>query len=291
MNPHPGISPALTSGYCHAFPNRAGGAPAVVHCWSYTFSAKEKDVETGYSYFGSRYYSSDLSIWLSVDPMSDKYPSLSPYVYCANNPVMLVDPNGKWPEDRAKRFMKRNKWTHVYYEKDGSISVQYSKTGDNKSRDVVIRLKKFRMNCFERFISKIQRPSENINKRHSHRGGFWGTTNNPNAYPPGQDESTDAQVEQVNLDALQQLTVPKSNHFIESSFKDDYLQSDIEDNDKSEAGTSGTFIIFYDKSEKENMQFPPQAYGVPYSGSADSSKKRKQFEAEGKRVALIDIDK
>ena len=69
---------------------------------SYTFSAKEKDSETGLSYFGSRYYSSDLSVWLSVDPMSDKYPSLSPYVYCANNPVKLVDPDGEeWetPED------------------------------------------------------------------------------------------------------------------------------------------------------------------------------------------------
>ena len=63
--------------------------------WTYTFSAKEKDSETGLSYFGSRYYSSDLSIWLSVDPMSDKYPSLSPYVYCADNPVKLVDPNGE----------------------------------------------------------------------------------------------------------------------------------------------------------------------------------------------------
>lgn len=61
----------------------------------YTFSAKEKDTETGYSYFGSRYYSSDLSIWLSVDPMAAKYPSLSPYTYCADNPVILVDPNGE----------------------------------------------------------------------------------------------------------------------------------------------------------------------------------------------------
>ena len=53
----------------------------------YTFSAKERDPETGLSYFGARYYSSDLSIWLSIDPMSDKYPSFSPYVYCADNPV------------------------------------------------------------------------------------------------------------------------------------------------------------------------------------------------------------
>ena len=61
----------------------------------HSFSAKERDVETGLSYFGARYYSSDLSIWLSVDPMSDKYPSLSPYVYCADNPVKCVDPNGE----------------------------------------------------------------------------------------------------------------------------------------------------------------------------------------------------
>ena len=63
--------------------------------WTFTFSAKEKDSETGYSYFGSRYYSSDLSIWLSVDPMASKYPSLSPYVYCKNSPVVLFDPDGE----------------------------------------------------------------------------------------------------------------------------------------------------------------------------------------------------
>ena len=43
----------------------------------------------------ARYYNSDLSIWLSVDPMADKYPSTSPYTYCGNNPVKLVDPKGR----------------------------------------------------------------------------------------------------------------------------------------------------------------------------------------------------
>ena len=42
-----------------------------------------------------RHYNATLSIWLSVDPMSDKYPGVSPYAYCANNPVKLVDPNGE----------------------------------------------------------------------------------------------------------------------------------------------------------------------------------------------------
>ena len=43
----------------------------------------------------TRHYHPDLSIWLSVDPMSDKYPELSPYTYCGNNPVKLVDPDGE----------------------------------------------------------------------------------------------------------------------------------------------------------------------------------------------------
>ena len=64
------------------------------------FTGKEKDPETGYSYFGARYLEHELmSMWLSVDPMSDKYPSISPYAYCAWNPVKLVDPEGNEIED------------------------------------------------------------------------------------------------------------------------------------------------------------------------------------------------
>ena len=60
-----------------------------------SFTGKENDSETGFYYFGARYYDCDLSgLFLSVDPMSDKYPSISPYAYCAWNPVKLVDPMG-----------------------------------------------------------------------------------------------------------------------------------------------------------------------------------------------------
>ena len=60
-----------------------------------SFTGKERDSETGFSYFGARYYDSDLmTAWLSVDPMADKYPSLSPYAYCGWNPVRVIDPNG-----------------------------------------------------------------------------------------------------------------------------------------------------------------------------------------------------
>jgi RHS repeat-associated protein len=77
----------------------------------YQFSGKEKDEETGYNYFGARYYDSGLSIWLSVDPMAEKYVSLSPFQFCANSPYKYVDTDGqKFAEPRSmqtKRF-KRN---------------------------------------------------------------------------------------------------------------------------------------------------------------------------------------
>ena len=75
-----------------------------------TSTGKERDSETGYSYFGARYYDSDLMTgWLSVDPMADKYPSLSPYAYCAWNPIKLVDPDGRdvWEIDRNGRVIDR----------------------------------------------------------------------------------------------------------------------------------------------------------------------------------------
>lgn len=61
----------------------------------YRFNGKEKDYESGFHYYGARYYWSELLTgWLSVDPMADKYPSISPYNYCMWNPIKLVDPDG-----------------------------------------------------------------------------------------------------------------------------------------------------------------------------------------------------
>ena len=48
----------------------------------------------GYTYFGARYYDSDLSIFISVDNFAEKYPNLSPYHYCENNPINMIDING-----------------------------------------------------------------------------------------------------------------------------------------------------------------------------------------------------
>ena len=61
----------------------------------FKFTGKERDVETGYDYFGARYYSPMIGHWLSPDPLANKYPNISPYAYCGWNPLRYVDPNGK----------------------------------------------------------------------------------------------------------------------------------------------------------------------------------------------------
>ena len=76
-----------------------------------SLQSQPKDEETGYGYFGARYMDHELmTMWLSVDPMSDKYPGISPYAYCAWNPVKLVDPNGR---DIWKLDTKGNVTEHI----------------------------------------------------------------------------------------------------------------------------------------------------------------------------------
>lgn len=71
------------------------------------FNGKEKDWESGFHYYGARYYWSEvLTGWLSVDPMMDKYPNISPYAYCNWNPVVVFDPDGR---DGVKIINESNK--------------------------------------------------------------------------------------------------------------------------------------------------------------------------------------
>ena len=38
-----------------------------------------------------------VQLWLSIDPLAEKYPGVSPYAYCLNNPILYIDPDGRDP--------------------------------------------------------------------------------------------------------------------------------------------------------------------------------------------------
>jgi len=44
--------------------------------------------------YGVRGYYPASGRFMTVDPLTEKYYSISPYAYCAGNPVNATDPNG-----------------------------------------------------------------------------------------------------------------------------------------------------------------------------------------------------
>ncbi len=62
----------------------------------YKYNGKELDKMHGlntYDY-GARQYNPILGRWDRVDPLAEKYYSISPYAYCVNNPVKYIDEHG-----------------------------------------------------------------------------------------------------------------------------------------------------------------------------------------------------
>ena len=45
--------------------------------------------------YGARLYDPALVVWTGVDPLADEYGGISPYAYCGDNPVNVIDPDGK----------------------------------------------------------------------------------------------------------------------------------------------------------------------------------------------------
>ena len=63
----------------------------------YKYNGKELDRFFGWDMldYGARWYDSKLQCWSTPDPLAEKYYHLSPYVYCADNPINAIDPDGR----------------------------------------------------------------------------------------------------------------------------------------------------------------------------------------------------
>jgi RHS repeat-associated protein len=73
---------------------RSGRTEIEVSLKRYKYCGKERDEETGFYYYGMRYYAAWLCRFVSVDPLQFKYPELTPFQYASNRPVTGIDLDG-----------------------------------------------------------------------------------------------------------------------------------------------------------------------------------------------------
>ena len=111
--------------------------------YRYAFNGMEKDDEVkgqGNSYdFGARIYDPRVGRWLSRDPLEAKYPSLNPYNFVANSPLIFVDPDGRIIKPVNKEANEAVEELTVKYSEILMIAPpvggQYSTGADFKSKD------------------------------------------------------------------------------------------------------------------------------------------------------------
>jgi RHS repeat-associated protein len=122
----------------------------------YKYNGKEKqtEIDLNWSDYGARMparqkycrrqdwggYDPAVGRWNGIDELSQEYFALSPYVYTANNPILYIDPDGRYfivnNEEQQQAVINAlatafNNQTDAFsFDKDGKLSIDKGKLGD-----------------------------------------------------------------------------------------------------------------------------------------------------------------
>ena len=121
--------------------------PLFTTSYDYKYNGQELQEEMGLNMYdyGARYYNPKFSIWLSVDPLAEKYPDFNPYNYCMQNPINLIDPDGRevaepptngipqYIDNSGVYFWDANKKAYEHYKYTDSSREHYTFSGYYKA--------------------------------------------------------------------------------------------------------------------------------------------------------------
>ena len=112
---------------------------------NYKYNSKELDRMHGLDWYdyGTRGYDATLGRFMIIDPLSERYCTISPYVYCANNPVRYIDPTGMY----------------------------FDEANEKEARKIERRLTK-RISKLEKKVAKIERRGEDVGELNSRISEF-----------------------------------------------------------------------------------------------------------------------
>ncbi len=246
----------------------------------YLFNGKELDRETNLTNFGARYLDMKTSLWLTIDPLAEKFPNQSPYAFCNNNPVYFVDPNGMEAVPGDDIYVYKNQKTQVVHTGDSTpnrLFVQDASANKNTEN---------RMAHNGSYFEQKMIPSSSYSEADYKAQGFMGSSQfdkDRNAYISGGGDYSDKNYVQrlgtslgddpVTIGDLSILLMPKSG--------------------KSEVGTPGETSVYrvyggdakpdgfsWTSKNPNGISNYRDAAGLP-SGGASGSNNTGRFVIEG----------
>jgi RHS repeat-associated protein len=104
----------------------------------YQYNGKELQNDHGLNWYnyGARNYDATIGRFMSVDPMADKFGGWSPYNYTLNNPINMIDPDGRKPTPKEAALMSAHVYGDGNVELTGGWSVSQRNFGVNLKNDI-----------------------------------------------------------------------------------------------------------------------------------------------------------
>jgi RHS repeat-associated protein len=150
----------------YAFGMSMPGRTYSVEDYRFGFNGKENQDdllgEDNAQDFGARMYDARLGRWWGLDPLISKYPSISPYTFCADNPLLFVDKDGRdyelFIDHNSKKVLIKadfyvnngndesvaNEGIKIWLALNGCYQYQFGKDGEMESYDIEFQL---HVNC------------------------------------------------------------------------------------------------------------------------------------------------
>ena len=140
----------------------------------YTFSGKEEQLagtsSAHYLDFSARFYDPEGVIFIQQDPLQDDSPILSAYTYCGNNPITIIDPDGRdsiYVFDRSMRPNDQGKkgetyTAEIFVEKNGTVTGPYRGSSYPNSKSNSDNSTKY---------NTVNEGEHKFNNKHGHHGG------------------------------------------------------------------------------------------------------------------------